>query len=321
MTSGLSTLGMRRLVLGCATLFLLSSCAKMPVTLEPPEVLRRANLAMQHLSSARFSASAMLSGSGQSLHLVFENGVLRDGGNIWSFLLREDGNGGSGAFQKSHIVTEVTAIDGQEYDIRPSDLSFSSGVASSGSDVQGLLGSWWRLPMHGGGTVATTVVDDTRLMQLQAQAIHIVRDRGVGDLQGVSTYHYDVRFDTAHVLESLMASAERSGEAFDAAKTQALLQRYAAKGEIWIDTHTFFIRRISWSIVPRDPREAHAWSTRLQIDMSDLDRAPDIVLPQNVQVLSPDVAAHLASAFSAMLSLDSASDHFSSANPSAPFLP
>ncbi len=307
---------MRRFALGCTSLLLLVSCAETTV-LKPEEVLRRANAEMHNLSSARFTASVSVAGSGRMLKLNFENGVFRGGGDIWTFLLREDGSGFDGKGSKSHLVANVTAINGAEYDIRPAQLSFSPLDASGSQSVRKLIGSWWRLPQQGGRAGDAVMTSDAQLMQLQSRSSRVTRDLGNVELGGARTHHYAVRLDDENVLETLRTSAERSGEVFDADKAQALLKRSQVQGEVWIDTDTFFIRRILWKITPTDSSDRSAYTSRLQVDLSDRNSAPDIALPQNVQVLPSSFVAHLPPSFSAMM----AGDHFSSASPSDPFLP
>lgn len=143
-------------------------------------------------------------------------------------------------------------------------------------------GAWVQLPPL--SEEDTTV--DPRLLRLQPSVVHAIHDYGIDHETGASLYHYDIALNR-DALKKSMTIRSVHGDT-ESATDATLLMNSDAHGQIWIDTDTFQIRRLIWSvqrILPNDPMS----SLQFDLTLSDYDAAPTIEIPAVSHALSASV--------------------------------
>ncbi len=267
---------MRRLSL-CAPFVFLLLCSCGGGVPTATEVLQRAVTASRHLKSVRFEATCdVRTGTerGGGATCALRDGVMQDQGKQMRFSLDLRKEGGA----QNGLSIDVMSGGPDETYVRPTALSGSG-------DLSALLNAWWKLPAGSGSSAPLSVTPDPRLLRAQAEAVSLVRDRGRELLDGRPVYDLDVALDPAKLVALRQADAAQRGAPFDESGVRLFLAQYDVKGEVWIDASTFVIRRLQWSILPRESGE----SWRFDVRFSDHDDAPDILPPAEAKPLPPSL--------------------------------
>jgi hypothetical protein len=117
--------------------------------------------------------------------------------------------------------------------------------------VADALGTWWKLP-KAGSLNAQALSPDPAFVRAQTDVLRFQEDLGNEPVGGRDAYHYLVSIDTERLVGLMKTAAEQRGEAFDAEGTRSALDRYDAQGEVWIDTETYHLHRVHWTISSTD---------------------------------------------------------------------
>lgn len=231
---------MRRvtIVFGCLFLVVFSACAAR--TFAPEEVLRRAVIASQRLSSARYSLAVALKtdgkGSPQFAGDLQVSGILRDHGHAVS---------GSGTLALSRIGPRgrrSLALSGEYSKISDSELFLRFVSVSPFNSLPGNIPTdlWLHLNMGKSEGIEQSTTPDAMQLLLQARALKVVSDPGVQDTEFGRAYHYNVTLDT-----SVLRGADPN--------SMQPLAGISGTGELWIDADTFVLRKALWSVrVPQN---------------------------------------------------------------------
>jgi hypothetical protein len=239
--------------------------------MDPQEVLRRATLASQNLRSVAFEGQADIVGKGMDgTHLIFTNGILQDGGRQMACSVEVQGKNDRSV--KADVVAE-----GSFY-FRPLVVR---GIPGSG-EVRAMTGSWWKLSGGSGAVQAASVTPDPRLLRAQSEAVDIVRDAGEEMMGESRVHHYEVAVNPQKLLRFLQMRTTEQGGTPSSGNVEGELSKYEAKGQLWIDTKTYILHRLQWTIADRGSGQTSTFT----FTFKDHDRASLIALPQDAIVLS-----------------------------------
>lgn len=168
-------------------------------------------------------------------------------------------------------------MQGAELFIRPKSIDTVSGTSA-------LLDSWWHYPLSLTKD-SPTISPDPSLLRSQMEVVSVTSDLGSTTLDGDDMYHYEVTLDPVKLQLFLQRSASERQEPFDGNAVAALLKKYDARGELWIDATDFSTHRIDWALLPK--KEAPAAATlRFRVDIRNVNGAPPIVVPKGAKPLS-----------------------------------
>ncbi len=249
---------------------LLSACARAS-TESPAAVLEKAVQAARSLRSAHVEGEAVFHelpvlplGVGDGV-ARFE-GDLQDAGRQLRMRVDLTGSRVDGAERRSiDASADIIVLDGSETYLRLRSLSLGRTPSDDPArQVEALLGGlWWSL------TPARTeaeeeVTPDPRFLRMQAEAVRVVRDRGIVGYDGAEAFLYDVQTDPAKL------SAVLGGPG---AMPDALPQ---AEGTLWIDTQSYVLRRAQWNI-----RMPEGGTLELDLAFSDFDATVTITPPED----------------------------------------
>ncbi len=250
--------------------------------------MRRAAQASGTIASSNFSLVGrigMPSAIGP-LTADFEmDGVLQDGGKVSEFGLKVQGDlPGQDAQHSFSAGLDVVAEWGTQTFFRLNGFEIEPEYAAMPTDaLQRLTGAWWRVPTTTGPS--STVSPDPRILNAQAEVVKVLRDRGIQRIHGRDAYRYDVTLDPAKLTDFLHRVSQRDGNPFDRAKALSDFQNYSAVGELWMDTKTFYIHKITWDISPSDPLTGA--SLTLAAELTNHDSAKAVRPPAEYRTYEP----------------------------------
>ncbi len=269
----------------CLGLLLLASCArKSPIP--PEEVLRRAVSASGQLQSASFDVAADLQLSAPGLKgggKLALKGVLQDGGNAAQFALAADGAIAQGAqTYNGSVAAQVASDRDHEVFFRLDSLELAPENPLLTKDaIANLLNQWWKLPQKNAGSMVP-VSPDPGLLRAQSEVVKVIKDRGVFSLDGQDAFHYDVTLDPEKMAAYLQRVSEEKHQPLDRDSTLEDLQAYDAKGELWIDAESFFVRKIQWSIRPKSGK-ATPYALTVTASLRDHNAAKPVEYPADAK--------------------------------------
>lgn len=275
---------MRRLgFLITAAILLLAGCRRAG-EFPPAEVLRRATIASRQLQSAQFDARIAVASTAAPMRgnaTATLSGRLTNGGEQTAWSVALDASFGS-ANRETTVRLNADVMVAFQQDayihLRSFDLSGMQGMP----EVAALEGKWWKLPVAERQPSVQSVTPDPRFLHAQADVVRVIRDRGIETIRGRDAYRYDVGIDPDKLVAFLEQAATESGKPFDRARSAADLDRYDAKGELWIDAETFRVHRIVWMIKDKDSSRLQL---ELQVDLTQHDSAPPITPPKQFDIL------------------------------------
>lgn len=262
--------------------------------LAPAEVLSRAAKATQSLESAQYVAQGDFDSTtdAQSTQGTFRmDGMLQKAGEQLRFQLDLDAE--MDALDESSTVSgtvEVVMISSDEVYMNLHSLaSQPSSAIFDPSMVSVIAGKWWKLPETDTAPVTGTVTPDPRLLHAQAQVVEVTKDRGVDIVNGVPTYHYDVRLNKEKLVSYLAAVAQEKGAEFAPELVREDLKNLEASGQLWIDAEHFYIQKIVWVLQSLTLKNGGSASASVTITFRNHNSAPNIIPPTEYEIFSPAV--------------------------------
>lgn len=268
----------------------LSACRRAG-DLPPEEVLRRATQVSGQLQSARVDADldAVVSMSGSTLSgTATAQGVLTNAGDQAEFLVHAQGIlDGSTPLTTDPLTTGARHLtfrfsadvvrDAEESYLRLREASVDPPAAlPQGWDA--LTGIWWTLPRSDDGHPSVrSLTPDPRFLRAQSAVVTVVDDLGLEDIGGRDAYHYRVSIDPDRLIGLMQGVAEERGQPFSVEETRRTLERYDARGELWIDADTFVVDRIAWIVSSRESPPATRIAFR--VGLTEHDSALTVTVP------------------------------------------
>ena len=278
---------------------LLTACIK-PIApsqyqLEPEEVLRKAAAATKSLDSAQYTANAdfdaQKSKSWSATGTARMDGILRGAGDQMRMQM--------------DIVTELntrrerTSVTGTlEVVVMSEDevyMNLHSLMSQPSSDlfkpeVIGLIASrWWLLPSDAPPSATATVAPDPALLKAQSEVVVVKKDRGVTEVHGFPSYHYDVVIDKEKLISYLKTVSESKGQILDLENIAVELEQVEASGQLWIDAETYHVRKISWVVQSFPIGDSTVASVSFSVTFRNINDAPTIEPPEGAQRFTPEV--------------------------------
>jgi hypothetical protein len=236
---------------------LLMSCIRAG-SLTPTEVMEHAAQVNQNLDAAAFTANIDFHGQTEKLSGNW------NGNAVLSGIIANQGK--QLQFTASIFATS-TATDGQntQYElgadlIIPAEkevyMKLNKAVITPPSPLfpeetlATLLNQWWLIGSSTGAVAQTDIAPDPALLRMQLQTIAVTKDNGLVDVDGHSSYLYDITIDPVKMrgyIDQLYRSQGKTPPAQEVAMSEM-----NAKGRLWIDEKEFYIRRIVWDISSKD---------------------------------------------------------------------
>ncbi len=270
---------MRRLaVLSLLGILALSACRRQG-EFSPDEVLRRATLASGQLESAEYGVALAISVRNAAFQAdgnATLKGSLAHGGREAAFVLSAQGTMDRSGQKTVASVSADVVSEQQDVYVKLRSLSMVP-VPDLGGAAQNLLGTWWKIPQGDSPLPAQQLTPDPAFLRAQAAVVKVVTDHGLERVNGSDAYHYTVSVDPDRLAALMKTSAEEQGRPFDAVKARGELLQYDATGELWIDTGTFFIHRLSWTVTAKDSPSRLRFSFRA--DLSSHNAVPPVAIP------------------------------------------
>lgn len=234
---------MRRLIVLPAAFLILTSCVTKS-DLPPGEVLNRSTQANRTLQSAAFDLDILLhlpAPQGTTTIDAVVSGVMQNGGTQLQFDVEAEGSSTAGTNWNT-LARFIVAGENEVY-VKVEGLTVPPALASfmGGQQPDALTGTWWLLPPADEPAGALHVTPDPRMLRMQTEVIDVTRDNGIVTIDGTPVHHYDVAVNNEK-LAAFLSSLETDGEATDTTQ----LQDMNITGEIWIDAHTYILRRAQW---------------------------------------------------------------------------
>ncbi len=278
----------RDFLCGCCAVLLLTSCGKKG-DLPPSEVLRRAALASGQLRSARYDVQADVDGAMPAMSgraSIQLSGVLQDGGKEVQVAAAVEGE------MDQEGEHRTLSLEGQAVTHTQNDWFFllqQLNVEPPLDDRQNAMltqvaGQWWRVE-NASDAEAFSVTPDPQLLRAQSEVVIVTRDNGVETINGHEAYRYDVAIDPDKLVVFMQKVSESNGSTFNAASAKADLANFEATGQMWIDTKTFYMHRLTWNVRTKLYAQGHGGlSIVLTANLKDHDAAPAIVEPQDARL-------------------------------------
>lgn len=284
-------------VFAACSLALLAGCSRSPQqqqqALPSQEVLQKAAQASLALESARYELAGTFDTSDandvKTKGTVNLRGVLQERGEQIQF---DADISASTAHPEGDSVFagNVSVVVAGSRDLYVRLNSFSAeGPNPVFNDrlVQQFSGKWWRVPTREDQAASVTLTPDPSLLHAQAQVVTVSRDRGLMELRGRSTYHYDVAVDPEKLVEYLGQVAAQREEPFDEQGVRQSIAELDATGELWIDAETYYVQRLQWNIKQVVSSTGQAVGAAFSADFFDHDAAPAVDLPEGAVEFTP----------------------------------
>jgi hypothetical protein len=268
-------------------MLLLTGCAHLGA-LAPDEVLRRAVAAGGVLQSAaltgKLTADVREEGKRAQGEAAF-TGIIQGGGSEAQLqttlqgTFEEQGNASQvqAAFDVVSASRQGTFFYFRSFTVSPA----SSSLRAEG--VMPFLEKWWMLPASG-KQPALTLTPDPKFLRMQAEVVKVTHDKGIRSVDDRKAYVYTVALDPEKLLQFLRRATEQAGEVFDEEQARLDLQGWSAEGELWIDTQTFYLHRLQWTLRHAAPQATDRTIT-LELDVHDHDHAQNVMIPEGAAPL------------------------------------
>lgn len=286
----------RRLTTTMVALPLMVACSRaVPSTVPPEEVLRRAAVASQSLTSARMTLSGEYAyrTAGADAPAVKGNvdlsGILQDGGRQAQLHVRlhADVRVSPG---ESFVLDGDGAVIVLEQDrayLRVDALSSDPDTLFAPELLQDVLGTWWELPPARETGAVAEITPEPRLLRMQSDVVTVERDRGEVSYAGQQAHHYEVRVDPVKLRAFLEEEARQRGASLDQQVLEGLLAGLAASGELWIDARTYALLRARWIIADLPVNADGRLSLELDLAFTDHGNAPPVRPPEDARPFQP----------------------------------
>ncbi|MDP7476905.1 MAG: hypothetical protein QF442_00485 [Candidatus Peribacteraceae bacterium] len=282
-----------RFLLCVCTLLLACSPGQSSDVQELPseEVLSLAAQATKKMISAQYTAAGTFNAdnaSGDAIDGKFRmDGVLQDSGEQMRFQmdLDADFSDRSGSYNVDSTL-EVVSISEDEVYMNLHSITVNPNCDLFRPELIGkIAGQWWRLPADDSLPISGEVAPDPKLLHAQSQIITVTKSLGIDTIGSSNAYHYEVELDKKKLLAYLAASGKdtASGDIQEIAED---MKNVVTNGEIWIDTETYFMHKISWSVSGL-PISTGTASAEFVIDFRNHNAAPEIVPPTSAKIFSP----------------------------------
>ena len=273
-------------------ILLLAACAPKAPDLPAEEVLRRATVAAQSMSSASFTVDGTMTfaggafGSGKAtvrLDGAFENG----GQTVASTVdLSAVLSGIEGENQRVVSVFDIILVQGQRLFLKVHALEAPGNLGILDETLVGkLIGTWWTFDAPEERSSAS-VTPSANLLKSQASVVLVTRDLGTARLDGETVYHYAVAIDPEKFLAYAEEAARESGEEFNPEEAREAVNALQATGELWIRASDFTVRKIAWEIPALPMPDGSDLRLNFTLLWKDHDGQTPIVIPENVQPFS-----------------------------------
>lgn len=281
----------RTLSYGTLVLFCLTSCVRHG-PLASDEVLRRAAQQVQALNSAHVAGTVTMHSSEANIEksvVLTADGVLQNGGKQLSLGIdiKASTSGSDGKSVVSHV--DVIVMSPSETYLRLMSFDATPKSADLTTELDPLLGKWWRLQDPKAAAHTQDVSPDPVLLRAQSQVLAVTNDLGLTRIAGSDAYHYTIGIDPVRLEAFLKAQAAAQGKTASPSTIAALSAMLTgATGEISIDAETFFIRALTWSI-------PHMGSgpVSLELSLDTYNAAPAVVPPESAEPLDPRILSGL----------------------------
>ncbi len=262
------------------------------------EVMALAAQKSRDLQSLRLNASGhfrLEDGTIPMSGTVTLDGVLQDAGNSVQMGVSVDaliapGGGGSQTFRLQG-AGEMIVVGKKELSFKVESLSTEPDGALFQPELLALLtGQWWTVPAPASDQAATvpggTMTPSPSVLRAQAQVVRVTADRGTDMIDGSEAYHYDVALDSEKLLAYLEEVAAARQETMDRESLRAVIAALDASGEMWIDTETYVLKKVTWDISRLQTGQG-TLSGSFAVLLSDFDAAPVILPPADAKPFSP----------------------------------
>lgn len=292
----------RLAALALVGIFLLYGCRRAE-DLSPKEVLRRATIKSGQLQSVEVVADIAATlpvGASRLSGTAVLRGVMTHGGEQAAFSVDAQGilNRGNDRSEFRWSADVVRDTDDTYLLVRESSADPPSAAPAM---PDAILGTWWTLPLDSGNHAVRSLTPDPRFLRAQSEIIIIINDLGLEDVEGRNAYHYAVSIDHDRLVGLMRGLAEERGQPFSAENARRALERYDARGELWIDAETFAVRRISWAVVPKDAPTTMRLTLRM--DLRNHDAATAVLAPAQSKPIDREFLPHLSAAVKTVSSL------------------
>ncbi len=169
----------------------------------------------------------------------------------------------------------------------PCDIFLRPNGVASGTSIFGLTyeklqdmeKEWWRMGCAGSETVMPLALDPA-LVTLQSDIFIVTEEKEREKVNGRDAYHYAIVLDQGKFM-SYVGSFSSGMESREGSQT-ASLQRNALKGEVWVDTRTYDLHRLLWTV--GDGRGGEV--ARFDLLIRDHGGVPSIPLPSRARLLT-----------------------------------
>ena len=252
----------------------------------PEEVLRRAAQAVNQLQSAAFTVTGQYDSASSTSLQWSAKGVLADGGKQLSFGVDVSGTLTDDQKQKHALKSHAdVVVAGSDVFFRLQSLSVvPPHPAIRADEAASIVGTWYKLPGSSEPSPSASVTPDPGLLRAQAQVISVIEDRGLATVQGHDAYSYVVQANPQKLKQFLEASSGNASQQSGSSPLVSLLG--GLKGEMLINSTTFFVDRFRWSSTG-----TNADAARMSLDMvlTDHNKAAPVIPPQGAIPFDPSV--------------------------------
>jgi len=259
--------------------------------LEPQQVLRLSSTASQSLESAdffaSFSASIDAAEAGPIDLSGTVNGTMQNAGKQLKFSL--NASGGREQAEDSVVIAgalEAIIAGKQEVYVNVSSLTLSpEEELIQPETIAMIVDQWWKLPSADElAQENIAVTPNPRLLKAQAEVVRILEDKGMEEVDGAESYHYQVEVDKTQLMDYLKKVSEEDGTEFDQARVEVELAPIEITGELWIDAETYFVRQLEWDVENIDEED---FGISFKVTFTNHNEADSISPPEEFKVFSP----------------------------------
>lgn len=254
---------------------------------EPSEVIAKAARMSQKLESATVTiVGALRSGPatnsiGGTLKM---EGVLQSGGKQIELALTIKGKTIPEG-EDSTVSANIIVLSEEEVFAKIEEVTGADPLLGSES-LRAMKGQWYVLP-SASGSMRQDLTPDPQIIKFQAEVVRVTADRGTETLHGRTMHHYNVEIDPEKLERFLATVAEAKKQKFEQREmVQEFFTKADVKGELWIDTETYFIHQISWTMNPAANEEQP--NATIAIEINDHNAAKNILPPKNAIPLPLD---------------------------------
>ena len=101
-------------------------------------------------------------------------------------------------------------------------------------------------------------------------------------------YHYETVINSGKLYEYAFAVRGESMDKEELESLKELVGRISARGEIWIDSEDFYVRKINWDIKPVDFGNGYGAGAEFSMEFSGHNKADPFPMPKEIFTFSAD---------------------------------